>query len=152
GDQHIRKRQEAHEHVVLNDVGRVVLEKQLGFLFIDVQSQVADSPGLEPRNDYLSIDEGPAAGVDQHRAAFHPLDRGLVDHVVGLRRQRAMQRNDVGGRVELFQGNVRSQVSAFLILEDVVEENAAAKAAENAGGDSSDLARADDAGRLAVHV
>jgi len=67
----VGKSEQARENIILYHLIRQVLEKQIGFLFIDIQPQVSNLPGFESCEHGLSINESTSAGVDQHDARLH---------------------------------------------------------------------------------
>ena len=64
---------------------------------VDVERGAGNQAVLQRPHERGLVHDGPARRVDQIRAALHPRERRLVDQMLRLRRQRAMQRDDVGG-------------------------------------------------------
>ena len=135
----------------------MILEEERALLLINVESQPGEPAVLQRSDDSLGVDELAARGVDQGCAGPEHGQAGAVDEVVRLRRERAVQRDDVRlaeQRVEAVgvgasDGAVR--VAEGWALEDVVPE----QAAPEAGGEDlrcrePDLAGADDADGLAA--
>ena len=73
---------------------RVEAGQRLGIGY--VEAGAGDPAGLEAAPQRLRIDDLTAGGVDQDRALLHRHQRPLVDQPAGLRRQRAMEADDVG--------------------------------------------------------
>ena len=96
GNDDIRERQQALEHVIGNDGARQVAEEQISLLLVNIQRQAAQLAAFQGFDNRLGIDQSPAAGIDKQRAPFCPHQRVGIDNVVRFRRQRAMQRNDIG--------------------------------------------------------
>ena len=82
GDQHVRERQQAGEHVVVEDLLAAILEEEIRLLLVDVERERTDPTGLEPVDRRLRVDQRAATGVHQHRAALHRGDGVGVDQVV----------------------------------------------------------------------
>src|SRR5262245_12626861 len=72
--------------------------------------------------------------------------------MMSLRRERAMQRDDVRLGNQFVRRHILAQRPAGVVLNNVIEQDSAAEAGENAGGDRAYLAGANHADRLAVHV
>ena len=72
-------------------MARTILEKDIGFLLVNVETGGADLARLDAGQQRLGVDERPARGVDDNDALLHLFDGGGVDHVDGLRRERAVQ-------------------------------------------------------------
>ena len=69
----------------------------LRLFLVDVEGGAGDQPLLQRPRERGFVDNGPARRVDQICGALHLRQRLLVDQMVRLRRQRAVQRHDVGG-------------------------------------------------------
>jgi hypothetical protein len=67
GDDHVRKRQQPRQHVVLQRQVAAVLEKQLRFFLIHIQSQIAQLAVLQCIDQRRRVHQAAAPGVDQHR-------------------------------------------------------------------------------------
>ena len=106
GDDHVGERQQPGERVVLQDVRGQVFEEELVLLLVHVQAERAEPAGLERIDDGRGVDQPTAAGVDQHGAALHLPERIRVDHVMRLRCQRCMQRDDVAFAEQLVHRHV----------------------------------------------
>jgi hypothetical protein len=94
-----------------------------------------------------------APGVDQHGALLHPAEGIGIDQVVRLRRQRAVQRHDVGLGIQLVEvGVADAEPLALGVRVRIGREQPAAEAVHDAGEYRPDLARADDADRATAQV
>lgn len=69
-DDHIRKGDEPLKHVVLDDPFREIFIEEVGFLFIDIKSEVADLFGLESFDHGAGIDKRPSTRVDDPSRLF----------------------------------------------------------------------------------
>src|SRR5690606_13383830 len=98
--------QQAGEQVVLNDLVGEVLEEQLLLFLVHVEAQVAYLAALQRLDGRLRVDERAPAGVDQHNAVAHLTERRRIDEVIGLRRERAVQRDDIRACVQLGQADI----------------------------------------------
>src|SRR5687768_17453147 len=56
-DEHVRKRQQSGEYVVLDDLRREIAEEQLFLFLIDVEAEVPDLAGLQAINERSRVDE-----------------------------------------------------------------------------------------------
>ena len=93
--EHVRKRQQPRENVILNDLRRQVPEEQLLLFFVHVESDISDVPRLESLNERDRVDHAPTTCVDDHYVRLHPLYRRGIDHVSRVTRERCMQRDDL---------------------------------------------------------
>ena len=64
-------------------------------------------------NDGVTIGKLAAGGVDQLCATFEELQRLCVDHVLGFRMKRAIQRDHIAHLGQTFQAAVISQIQLF---------------------------------------
>ena len=97
--------------------------------------------------------EPAAAGVDQHRALAQQPERVVVHQVMRVRRQRTVQRHDVAlGEQRLDGGVGGAERRHGRRGKRIAGEDAAAEAGQQPHDHLADLAGADDAGGLAVHV
>jgi hypothetical protein len=64
----------------------------------DVQAGTADAPVRECGDQLVRDDTGAAADVDEQRAALRGIEKGLVEDVFRLRRQRERVDDDVRAR------------------------------------------------------
>ena len=85
---------------------------------------------------------------------LHPVNGFATDNMLGLRRQGHMERDDIAtfrqvGGLDILDAVLGGPVS---IWERIVGQDMHPEAAEDLGHDAPDLARADDAGGLAVQV
>ena len=152
-DDHVREREQAREHVVLDDPRGKVLEEEVGFLLVHVEAEVADPPGLQAGDDGFRVDQLPAARVDEHHALLH-LPHGLgVDQVMRLGHQGAVEGDDVGARVDVGQrGVVGAELFQFGVAGPVVSQDTAVEPHHDLRHDRADLAGADHADCVAVEV
>ena len=73
-------------------------------MLVDVERRAGDRAVPERRDERRLVDDRASRGVHEHGRRPHPRERRRVDQVPRLRRQRAVQADDVGGleqRVEL---------------------------------------------------
>lgn len=105
-DDHIGEEQQPRQRVVVDDRVRPVFVEVVAFLLVDVQPRRADLLAFERFDQRFGLDKLSAAGVDDHHAAFHAGDRGLVDEVLRLVGERAVERDDVRTAVELVERDV----------------------------------------------
>ena len=154
GHDHVRERHEAGEDVVEHGAVGPVLEEIVGLLLVDVEPGGADPPALQAVHERGAVDEASAAGVDEHDALLHHGDGFVVDHVVVLRRERAVERDDVALAEDRFERDVLEIQFArvFGVRVRIVRQHAHPEAAQQPDERASDLARADHADRLAAQV
>jgi hypothetical protein len=84
GDQNIGKGHESGDEVVLQDVFRMILKKQLVFFFVHVQSQETDFSRFNGADDFPGIDQTASTCIDEHDALFHFCQALFVDQVTCL--------------------------------------------------------------------
>ena len=68
-DDHIGEGQQPGQHVILQGQVGAVLEEQLGFFFIDVDTEVAELAAFQRADQRRRIDQRAAAGVEVSLAA-----------------------------------------------------------------------------------
>ena len=154
GDDHVVERQQARQHVVVHDTVRGVLVEVPGLLLVNVQSGSSDLLLLQSVDQRLGVDQLAAARVDEDHARFHVRNGHVADHVARLVGQRAVERNDVRTTVQFVErhiGDARFR-GVLRVGEKIVGHDLHAESLENADQLAGDLARADDARGLAVHV
>ena len=103
GEQHVVAGRQATEHVVLNHVVRFILKEQIAFVLIHVHTQRADFLRFQRFDSGLRVDQSAAAGIDDHHAVFHLVERRLVKQVIVFRGQRTVQGDNIRLREERFQ-------------------------------------------------
>ena len=119
----LRRRDSAHGHhgsdagttknrsiVAGADVGNEddVLEVEegrvdVGLVLEDVEARVGDDAVAQRLGQGRFVDDGAAGGVDEGRGRLHQGELAGADQMVGLRRQRRVQAEDVGGGEQLVQ-------------------------------------------------
>ena len=153
-DDHIGEEQQPRQRVVVDDRVRPVFVEVVAFLLVDVQPRRADLLAFERFDQRFGLDKLSAAGVDDHHAAFHAGDRGLVDEVLRLVGERAVERDDVRTAVELVERDVGDACLAGenAVGVGVVGQNFHAESEQDTDDDAGDLARADHPDGLAVHI
>jgi hypothetical protein len=72
GDEDVGEGEKAREDVVLDHRSGEVLEEEVGFLFINVESERTDPTALEPIDHGGGVYQPAAARVDQHHPGFMP--------------------------------------------------------------------------------
>jgi hypothetical protein len=90
------KVEEAGEHVVRDAAVGEVAEKEVALFLVHVERDGADLLGLQGLHERRRVDEAPAAGVDEDRRRLHLGERLGPEQVVGLGRERAVERDEVG--------------------------------------------------------
>ena len=115
-DDHVREGEQPHEEIVLNHRAALVVEKEVGLLFVNVEAEAADLALLEPLYHRAGVDQPAPAGVDQHRAWLHQVDSLGVDQMVGGRQQRAVEADDAA----LLQEFIERQIDNTPVDEFVV--------------------------------
>src|SRR3546814_20727174 len=78
---------------------RMVLGR--GLRELDVSRIAGKLAALECAHDRIAIGQLAARGVDQIGTALEALERLVVDHVLGLRMERYVERDDVAAAVHL---------------------------------------------------
>jgi len=141
---------EAHEGVVLDDLGRVVVVEEAALGLVHVEGQAAEVATLEGGDDGLGVDEAAARRVDQDGALLHLGQRVLVDDVARRLHEGAVQADEVALGQQGVQVGVLAELLELGDGEGVVGEHAAAVALHDAGQGEADLAHAQHADRLAV--
>ncbi|MNM78489.1 hypothetical protein D3C81_903940 [compost metagenome] len=148
--QHVREGHQALEDVIVDDVGRTVLEEQIAFLLVDVDGERTELARLQRFDDGARVDQAAARGIHQHGALLHQRQGFFTDHVARAVHQRAMQRDDVGLGQQLRQFHHGAQLGERRRRIRVVAQHGAAETLENARRRQADLARADNAHRHAM--
>ena len=153
GEQHVVAGRQAAEHVILNHVVRLVFKEQIAFVLVDVHTERADFLLLQRVDGGGRVDQRAAAGVDHHYAVFHHREGVGIQQMVVFRRQRAVQGNHVGLRVQRFQVDIlRAQRQRLFARERIVGQQLHAEAFQNAHRRHADFTGADHAGGAVVHV
>ncbi len=152
GDQHVRKGQKPGEHIVLNDGLGEVFKEHIGFVFVDVQPQPADLVIFQSVNDGARVDQAATAGIDDHDGVFHRTDGLFIDHVSGLRCERAVQTDNVAVPEQRVQIGRDDGVVTRLERKRVVGQNLAAKAGQDVGRHLADATHTDNTGGLVMQV
>ena len=150
GHDHIRHRNQPGKQIVIQDVSGAVFKKDIRFLLIYIQAGRADFPGLDALQQCLRIDQSTAGSIKNYDALLHLTDCFLIDHVPGLIRQRAVQRDDVTLLKQFIQRNVLD--STVLQRKVVVSNDAHAKSPADVDKDSSDPAGSNHTHSLSVKV
>ena len=70
----------------------------------DVEPRRGEAAAAQRLGQRRLVHQAAARRVHQHRAGLHAREGGGVDHALGLRRQRQVQRDDVGLRQQRLQG------------------------------------------------
>lgn len=152
-DEDVGEGGEAKEAVVFHDGFGVVFEEDAFFLFVDVEAERADGAVLYPANGGVGVDEASPARVDDHDSLLEFLEAVVVDEVVGLRGEGAVEANDVGLGEQFFERKVfGAELDQFLVRVWVVGEQLTAKAFHDAAEDAADFSSTDDADGFAVEV
>ncbi|KYK59060.1 hypothetical protein DCS_00187 [Drechmeria coniospora] len=149
-DEDVVKGGEAHEQIVLDDLGRVIVVEELALALVDVEGDAAEVIRLEGADDGPRVEEAAAGGVDEHGARLHLGDGVGVDDVLGRVHERAVEADDVALGEELVERPVLAHVGKGGRGKGIVGDDAAAEALHDAAGGDADPAGADDADRLAV--
>jgi hypothetical protein len=125
-----------------------VLERQeirihLGLLFVDVQRRARDYPVLERPGERCFVHDRTARRVDEIRGSLHAGERGLVDQMPRLGRQRTMNADDVGRRQQPVDGDrIAAGGSLHIRVHDAESECGGARShrpADPAVADDSQL-------------
>ncbi|AGE50152.1 D-lactate dehydrogenase [Acanthocystis turfacea Chlorella virus Canal-1] len=140
-------------NAVINRQVRPVGEEQAGLVLVDVHRCSCDCPGLECIDEVGGIDEAAASSVDDNRVLLHRLERILLDEVVVLLGQRAVQADHVGVLQHVAQGMVfHAHLLDVLALVDVVGDDAACHRLHELDELLGNLAGADDTDGPAGHL
>jgi hypothetical protein len=129
GDQHVGESQQPRQFVVGRHlVGQVAVEI-IGFLLIHVDSQIADLAGFQKLNHLIGFQQSAATGVDDEHTILEIGQGFLVEDMVGLRGQRAVQGDDVGlagkgGTVHVSGVFFHLLVGVFVVSQDTAAETA----------------------------
>src|SRR5262249_42120649 len=145
GHDHVRKRHEALDHVVLDHSVRQIPEEETGLFFVNVDRQAAELAGFERLDCRLCVDQSATARVDQERAFLDTVERAGVDDMMGLRRQWTMRRDDIRlGLNLLCRDVVAADLFEFGRMVRVESDQLAAKSGHDPGKDGADPSGADD--------
>lgn len=87
------------QHIVEAQKSRV----DLRLLFEDIEARAANALVAKGIDESIFVDHGTAGGVDEQRGRFHSGKRGGVDEVVGIGRERAVQRDHITGLQQLVE-------------------------------------------------
>ena len=86
GNQHIVEGHEPGNRIVLEYVSRMVFEKQPFFFLVHIHPEVADVPCFQGVNHGFGVHQPAPAGVDEHHAGLHRVNRMPVNQVAGMGR------------------------------------------------------------------
>src|SRR6266540_966890 len=152
-DDDVRKCEQAREDVIPDDLIRQVFKEEIGLFLINVQAEIAYLAGLQSFDHRLRINQCAAARVDQHDAGFHLAERLGVNQVTRLRRQRAVQRDDVRSGEEMRARHiVHTQPLTVGVWKRIVRQKSTTETFHNLRYDSADFACADDAHGPAMQI
>src|SRR6266508_1016477 len=101
GDDDVGKGEQAREDVVTDDLIRQVFKEEIGLLLINVQAEIAYPARLQSFDHRLRVNQCATARVDQHHSGLHLSERLIINQVMCLRRQRAVQSDYVRGGEEM---------------------------------------------------
>ena len=150
GDDDVRHGDQPRQRVVLQNVSRVVLKKDVGFLFVNVKTSRADLAGLDACKQCLGIDQRAARGVDKDHALFHGCKALCVHHMARFGRERAVERNDVALAEQLVKRHVGER--GVICGERVIAEDIHPEPAADVDEATTDLSGPHNANRLSVQV
>jgi hypothetical protein len=139
-DQHIGEGKKACEDVILDQLLGEILEEQSFLFLVHVQAKISDLARFQAGDHRLRVHDGAPARVDQHHAPPHATDRASIDHVMGCRRQRAVQRDDVARIENFFRLDVSAERLDVRPSHRVAREDGAAEAVQDPGDYGPDLA------------
>ena len=128
-EQHVRRRRLLDEHV---------------------EGRARDMAGIERGRERDLVDETAARAIDDAHALLRLGDVFSRQDVLGLRRHRRMQRDDVGAREQFVELDLLDAdvLGAFRRQEGIEGDDAHAQADRAIGDDRADIAAADHAERL----
>lgn len=147
---HIVKRHQPHQHIVVNNLARVVAVEQRALALVHVQRHAAEVLRLERPDDGSRVDEPAAGGVDEHRAGLHLCDCLFADDPAGAVRQGTVQADNVGRWENLIQALILPNALQRRRGIRIVRQNPTPKALHDARRRDPNLARADKPNRLAM--
>lgn len=147
---HIMKRHQPHQHVVMNNLPRVIIVKQRAFALVHVQRHAAQVLRLERPDDGSRVNESTAGSVDEHRAGLHLCEGFFVDDPPSTIHQRAVQTDNVRLWENLIQTLILSNALQRRRRIRIIRQNPTPKALHDPRRRNPNLARADKPNRLAM--
>ena len=126
--------------------GRLLLEH--------VEGRAGHLAALDGRRERRLVDDPAARAVDDAHAAPHARERARADEPARLRRERGVDGDEVGARVELVERDqLDAQARGDLVGDEgVVGDHLHAQPEGPLGDDGADVAEADDAEHLVAHL
>ena len=137
---------------MLQDLVGTVLIDVGTFLFIYVQADSGEFAGADSFDQIVGLNQRAAGSVDQKDAVLHLLDRIMVDQMIGIVHQRAVQGDQVALCQQFVQRHIGDEILQVRILEYVVSQDLHAESAADPCHGRADLAGADDAGGFLIEI
>ena len=105
-DEDVGEGEETGEFVVLEDFAGKVLEKDTFLFFVDIKCYPSDVSGFQALNEGGSINELAAAGIEYDGARLELREGFYVEKVVGIRKKRNVEGQNVAGVEEFLKVDV----------------------------------------------
>ena len=116
----------------------------------DVEGGAGDLAFGDGAREGVLVDDAASGRVDEQGAALHFLERRIVDHVLGLRRERCVNCQEVGAGQQLVElDQLDAELGGAIATHHRIHANDLhLETLRAVGNDASDVAQADDAERL----
>ena len=128
---------------------------EIRLAFEHVQARRCNAPFLERLDERRIVDDPAASGVDDHRRRLHQRKLPSADKMMGLRRKRHVEADEIGFLEEPLRAHILRAQLLFDRLRHapaVMVEDAHRESLRAPRDGPADAAHADDAERRVVHV
>ena len=120
-ERNVREREQSlHGRGFEDMLGHVFIDK-IRFFLIDIKPYCKKLMIPDTCDQVFSADQAAARGVYENDTVFHPGDAFLTDHMVSVRRERAVQADQVTGRKKRFKRNIRKICLRFVRVQVIGE-------------------------------
>jgi len=123
---YIREREQALGNGALQNTLGHILEYEISFFFINIQSYCKELMITDSGDQVLCLDQAAAGSVYKNYTIFHFGDSFFIDDVFGFFCKRAVKTDEITGCQKLIQRYI-FQIIQALIREKIVSDNSHTK-------------------------
>ena len=148
---YIREGEQALSNGALQNTLGHILEYEISFLFINIQTDCKEFMITDSGNQVLCLDQAAAGSVYKNYTIFHFCDSFFIDDVFGFFCKRAVKTDEITGRQKLIQRYI-FQIIQALIREKIIGDNSHTKTFADFCHCLTNLAGTDDSGSFLIEV